>query len=66
MANPSWYRLAAKAFRNVLAKKQSAYGDVIAWLDDAIGESTARNRKEASRLNGIANKGNAIFSDYRY
>ncbi|KAK4695849.1 telomerase reverse transcriptase, partial [Lecanoromycetidae sp. Uapishka_2] len=58
--------LAAKAFRGVLTKKQCRYGEVIVWLDDAIRESTARNRKEASRLYGIANKGDAIFSDYRY
>ena len=60
------YRLTVKAFRSVLIKKQSKYGHLIAWLDDAMSEATSRNRKEAARLNGIANTGNAIFRDYKY
>ncbi|KAL2046145.1 hypothetical protein N7G274_001592 [Stereocaulon virgatum] len=58
--------LAAKAFHRVLCRKQSKYRGVLAWLDDALRESTIGSSKEAKRLNGIVNKGNAIFKDYKY
>ena len=66
MANRVGYRLAAKAFHRVLCRKQSQYRGVLAWLDDALRESTIESSKEAKRLNGIVNKGNAIFKDYKY
>ncbi|KAI9759141.1 MAG: hypothetical protein M1835_000449, partial [Candelina submexicana] len=36
-AQVNW--LACTAFRNVLARKQSAYGDVLQWLDAAMSRS---------------------------
>ncbi len=59
-------RLATTAFRNVLGRKQSKYGEVIAWLDVAIGESAPTNGKEACRLNRIARQGEAVFRGYKF
>lgn len=58
--------MATLAFRRVLGRKQSRYGGVIAWLDDALHQSIISNNKEAKKLNGIANKGDAIFRCYKF
>ena len=60
------YRLATTAFRTILGKKQSRYGEVLAWLDVAIGQSAARNRKEAYRLNRVAKQGEIAFRGYKF
>ena len=60
-------RLAATAFRHVLGKKQSSYGQVIAWLDDQLTHSPLlHDAKEATRMRRIANKGNALFGGYKF
>ena len=59
-------RLAAKAFRNVLGKKQSKYGDVILWLDDAIGRTKPGTAKEMWRLNKVVRESDAVFLDYKF
>ncbi len=61
-----YHRLATQAFRRVLGRKQSKYGEVIAWLDDALHQSIIGNTREARRLNGIAKKGDAIFRGYKF
>ena len=60
------HRLAAKAFRNILAKKQSKYGHVILWLDDAIWRTKPNSAKDMSRLNRVVNEGDAVFLDYKF
>ena len=59
-------RLAAKAFRNVLGKKQSKYGDVILWLEDAIGRTKPKAAKEMWRLNKVVRESDAVFLDYKF
>ena len=70
MANPSMiltlHRLAAKAFRNILVKKQSKYGHVIAWLDDKIWRTKPEHVKEMWRLNRVVKEGDAVFLDYKF
>ena len=60
------HRLAAKAFRNILAKKQSKYRLVILWLDDAIRRTKSDKAKEMWKLNRIVKEGDAIFIDYKF
>lgn len=60
------HRLAAKAFRNILAKKQSKYRHVMLWLDDAIWRTKPNNAKDMSRLNRVVNEGDAVFLDYKF
>lgn len=43
-------RLAITAFRNVLSRRQSKYGDVITWLDLKLEIMQARKGKEFRRL----------------
>lgn len=57
--------LAAKAFRSILAKKQSKYGPVIFWLDHAIWRTKPDNAKEMWRLNKVVKEGDAVFLDYK-
>ena len=59
-------RLAAKAFHNVLGKKQSKYHHVILWLDDAICRTKPDNTKEMWRLNQIVKEGNGVFLNYKF
>ncbi len=60
------HRLAAKAFRNILAKKQSQYRHVIIWLDEAIRRTKPDNAKEMWRLNRVVKEGDAVFLDYKF
>lgn len=60
------HRLAAKAFHNVLSKKQSNYRPVILWLDDAIRRTKPDDSKEMWRLNRVVKEGNAVFLDYKF
>ena len=60
------HRLATKAFRNTLAKKQSKYGNVIIWLDHAIWRTKPDNVKEMWRLNKVVREGDAVFLDYKF
>ena len=60
------HRLAAKAFRSILAKKQSKYGPVIFWLDHAIWRTKPDNAKEMWRLNKVVKEGDAVFLDYKF
>lgn len=60
------HRLAAKAFRNILGRKQSKYGQVIAWLEDAIWRTKPENAKEMWRLNRVVKEGDAVFLDYKF
>ena len=60
------HRLAAKAFRKILVKKQSKYGHVIAWLDDAIWRTKPDNASEMRRLNKVVKEGDAVFLDYKF
>ncbi len=60
------HRLAAKAFRNILAKKQSKYRHVIIWLDEAIRRTKPDNAKEMWRLNRVVKAGDAVFLDYKF
>ena len=66
ITNRTCDRLATRAFRTILAKKQSRYRDVIAWLDGAIAEVKLATRQEVFRLDEIVDKGNAMFSGYRF
>lgn len=68
MANPRMmiHRLAAKAFRNILTKKQSKYRHVILWLDGAIWRTKPNNARDMSRLNRVVNEGDAVFLDYKF
>lgn len=59
-------RLAAKAFRKVLGQKQSKYGAVILWLDDAVGRTKPKRAKEMWRLNKVVRESDAVFLDYRF
>jgi hypothetical protein len=45
--------LALNAFRNVLKKRQSKYGKVIAWLDDQLMDLNAKGADSLSRMSGI-------------
>ena len=60
------HRLAAKAFRNTLAKKQSKYRHVIIWLDEAIWRTKPDNAKEMWRLDRVVKEGDAVFLDYKF
>lgn len=60
------HRLAAKAFRNILGKKQSKYGHVIVLLDGAIWRTKPDNASEMRRLNRVVKEGNAVFLDYKF
>lgn len=60
------HRLAAKAFRQILAKKQSKYVHVIGWLDDAIRRTKPDNAKEMWRLKRVVKEGDAVFIDYKF
>ena len=60
------HRLAAKAFHNVLGKKQSKYHHVILWLDDVIQRTKPDDTKEMWRLNNIVKEGDAVFLDYEF
>ena len=59
-------RLAAKAFRNVLSRKQSKYHHVMLWLDDAIRRTKPDKTREMWRLNRIVKEGNAVFLNYQF
>lgn len=56
-------RLAAKAFRHVLGRKQTNYQEVIAWLDVALEQVAPL---KPSRLNRIAKQGEAVFRGYKF
>jgi hypothetical protein len=45
--------LALNAFRNVLRKKQSKYGKVIAWIGERLLHLTSREGDGFSRMSGI-------------
>ena len=60
------HRLAAKAFRNILAKKQSKYGNVIDWLDDAIWRTMPDNASEMRKLKKVVKEGDRVFLDYKF
>ena len=45
--------LALNAYRNVLKKRQSKYGKVIAWLDDQLMDLKAKGADSLSRMSGI-------------
>lgn len=45
--------LALNAFRNVLKKRQSKYGKVLAWLDDQLMNLKAKGAESLSRMSGI-------------
>lgn len=45
--------LALNAFRNVLGRRQSKYGKVIAWLDERLLHFTAKEGDSFSRMSGI-------------
>lgn len=59
-------RLAAKAFRNIVGKKQSKYHLVILWLDDAIWRTKPKDANEMWRLNKVVKEGDAVFLDYKF
>ena len=60
------HRLAAKAFRNVLGKKQSKYHHVIPWLDNAIWRTKPKDNQGMWRLHRAVKKGDAVFLDYKF
>ena len=60
------HRLAAKAFHNILSKKQSKYRDVILWLNQAIWRTKPDDTMEMWRLNRIVKEGNAVFLGYKF
>ncbi|PMD19565.1 hypothetical protein NA56DRAFT_193906 [Hyaloscypha hepaticicola] len=45
--------LALNSFRNVLRKRQSKYGKVIAWLDDQLMDLKAKGADGLSRMSGL-------------
>lgn len=45
--------LALNAFRNVLRKRQSKYGEVIAWLGDQLMDLKAKGADSLSRMSGL-------------
>ena len=59
-------RLASKAFRRVLGRKQSGYHGVLAWLDGAIVNAMPGNARAVLKLQRIAQQGDQVFAGYRY
>jgi len=59
-------RLAAQAFRTVLGKKQTAFLDVIDWLDTTLADTVPFKVKEALKLAKAVKHGNVVFRNYRY
>ena len=45
--------MALNAFRVVLRKRQSKYGDVLAWLDEGIRSLESKDKEGLSRMKGI-------------
>lgn len=41
------------AFRNVMGKRQSKFGEVIKWLDERMQILRARERETCGRMTGI-------------
>ncbi|KAL9099832.1 MAG: hypothetical protein Q9163_004720 [Psora crenata] len=58
--------LASKAFRHVLGRKQSRYGEVLIWLDITIDQAMPDSGKELLKLNRIARRGGGVFREYKY
>ena len=59
-------RLASKAFRHVLGRKQSRYRGVLDWLDGAIVNAGPRSCRELLKLKRIAKQGDKVFAGYKY
>ena len=61
-------RLASTAFRNVLGRKQSNYGEVMTWLDALIGSCRARASKGKDQLmmQSVVEEGQKVFRGYQY
>ena len=59
-------RLASKAFRHVLSRKQTGHREVIQWLDGAILAAKVNTEKQISRLEQVVQQGDEVFSGYRY
>lgn len=62
----TYYRLAAKAFDHVLRRKQSQYGQVLAWLRVTAQASAPTSGKEALMLGRVVRDGEAAFHGYKY
>lgn len=60
------YRLAAVAFRHVLARKQSKYRDLISWLDGLVETSEAKSAVERLRMRRVVREGEKVFRDFQY
>ena len=58
-------RLAAQAFRSILGKKQTAFLDVIDWLDTTLADIVPFKDKEALKLAKAVRQGNVVFRNYR-
>lgn len=59
-------RLAAKAFQSTLRRKQSKYGEVLAYLAGIVEDSAPVNKREAMKLSRIVKAGEAVFANYKY
>lgn len=59
-------RLAAKAFRHILSRKQSKYVPVLKWLDYVVKKSAPPCEKELLKLGRIIKEGEAVFCGYKY
>lgn len=59
-------RLAAKAFHNVLRRKQSKYGQVLEWLDAAIQRCAPADGIESLKMGRIVKEGEGVFCGYKY
>lgn len=60
------FRLAAKAFRHILSRKQSNYIPVLKWLDYVVKQSAPPCGKELVKLGRIVKEGEAVYCGYKY
>lgn len=60
------FRLAAKAFRHILSRKQSNFIPVLKWLDYVVKKSAPPCGKELVKLERIVKEGEAVYCGYKY
>lgn len=58
--------LALTAFSCVLGRKQTKFREVLDWVEGALVEVRPKDKKEASRLGKVAQKGRTAFRDLKY
>ncbi|KAL9002382.1 MAG: hypothetical protein Q9188_004681 [Gyalolechia gomerana] len=58
--------LALTAFSSVLGRKQTKFRDVLVWVEGALEKVRSKERKEASRLAKVVQKGRTAFRGLKY